>query len=459
MPMIPFQSFLQKHVLRCTARTHQGKKCPKLRYTIDGRPDSRSRDCLPSGQIRVVCEPHVFDALAAGEEVFAPPAAAHVPGAAVQRTAELEDAAEGDGDDVHAELLLQEVDHRLLGLLHHNLAGRNRDHVHGQPAAALAHDGVLLVCRVEGRVHQAPVVLAEDLYLLLHQRALWVGQHCVPVDGHKRGVGVRGVQVVRAVERVHRDALWREVALKPADARQIRHRAVLHEHHVAKQQAVRRIEHDLRLAQAVLVLARALDALLLGPVPERRVVSVGAHHGLGRGGPDHARVAVEVPAGQRAVRPIFEEARAHAHGGLHDLVAHRHHHISGAHRAVLVGRLKVRGFRGHIEVTQRRVGAPDGHALALEHGFQALQLLVGRVDELLQLGAGGPRHPVREIVAHLGPVLRVPVVELVLASGLVRRETRAIRDAQHDLLERVKVVPAVHDWRARGHFPAFRCRL
>lgn len=47
-------------------------------------------------------------------------------------------------------------------------------------------------------------------------------------------------------------------------------------------------------------------------------------------------------------------------------------------------------------------------------------------------------------MGHLGSILGVLIVEFRLARGLQGRVTGIVRDAQDDLLERIKIVPTVH---------------
>ena len=70
----------------------------------------------------------------------------------------------------------------------------------------------------------------------------------------------RNNESCRSTEAEDLDALRSEVALQPADAGEVRHHALLHEHGVAKEHAVRGVEEHFLLVDAEGVPRKAEDS-------------------------------------------------------------------------------------------------------------------------------------------------------------------------------------------------------
>jgi len=99
----------------------------------------RARSSRNLREVSVIVVTDISDALTIREVILAITTTADIPSGAMQTASELEHTTVWYGKHIEAVLLLEEVDQLLLALFTHNLVLRDREDIHRQPTAALAH--------------------------------------------------------------------------------------------------------------------------------------------------------------------------------------------------------------------------------------------------------------------------------------------------------------------------------
>mmetsp|Transcript_49386 Transcript_49386/g.120531 ORF Transcript_49386/g.120531 Transcript_49386/m.120531 type:complete len:363 (+) Transcript_49386:404-1492(+) len=164
---------------------------------------------------------------------------------AVERPAELEHVAEGNGDGVEA-VVIKELDHALLRLLHKDSLLVEREHVHAQPWRALRERRHLHRVGL-GCGDHLPVIVLEDLPLVGLHGARGVLEAEVGAKGHEGGVAVKGAHVIGEVQHVRAHAPRLAVPAEPLEPKLIRREPHVHKDVLPKAHNVGSIEHGLLL--------------------------------------------------------------------------------------------------------------------------------------------------------------------------------------------------------------------
>ena len=226
----------------------------------------------------------------------------------MQAAAECVSIAEGDGDDVHAQLvhLLQLVD--LRGLNTDGLVVDDQA-VHGQPHRGVAQRRRGGVCRICG-VNDLPIVGFEDLALLFGQTTVGVVDDQARTQRHEGRVDVDRVGITGEVHSVNAEI--GVVTLEPFHGLTVGGEAVLDEEVLANAHDVSCVPHGLNFSGHEVLGCGALEALLEGDPLIVVVVLVGlvGQTRTGSLGPEELGVLLEVLVHERPVGQVLEVAAA-----------------------------------------------------------------------------------------------------------------------------------------------------
>ena len=287
-------------------------------------------------------------------------------------------------------------------------------------------------------VDDLPVVGLEDLALLLGELALRVVEDEAGAQGNERRVDVDGIGVAGEVDGV--DAALGVHTANPLHGLPVGREAVLDEEVLADAHHVRGVKQDLVLRGDHLQLRRALKEDLLRDVPVVVVHVVARVAQLGTRGSDPAevRILVKVAAQDLGVGQILEEAGAEGHGRADDVAAHRQQDVARRHAAEHAARHEVRGHDGLVPL----------HGLRTVHLNAALLQLL---DEVLDLGVGLLNRIQRTRTGHAAH--RAVQGNLGLGRGLRGRDAAVIGATDDNVLQGVKIIPRVNNFRHNSYLP------